>query len=389
LVRRDRQEAVEMGCVFRKKGRHIWMVRFYSEGRPIELSSGTTSKRKAKKFCAEQEALAEKGLLVRSKKLKWEEAAKDLLSDYRVNGKVSIDCAERRLRLHLTPFFKKRTLASITTSDIRAFIAARLDEKPPASNAEINRELAVLKRMFSLALHAGRLHRKPHIPMLEEHNVRQGFFEDDQVESLLRHLPPYLGRACRFAFLTGWRLQSEVLTLQWRQVDQRAGVIRLEPGTTKNREGRSFPFSAHPDLVKVLDAQWRTHQALERRGILCPLVFHRNGASMLDGAGWILATVRKAWRRACRKAGVPGRIPHDFRRTAVRNLVRAGVSEHVAMQLTGHLTRSIFDRYDIVTEKDLREAVVKMVTVRYETSTRAKPVSTPTSVTPFKKRTVH
>jgi len=88
------------------------------------------------------------------------------------------------------------------------------------------------------------------------------------------------------------------------------------------------------------------------------LVFHRAG----DAA---IGKFYAEWHAACRKAGVPGRIPHDFRRTCVRNLVRAGVSERIAMQLTGHRTRSVFDRYDIVNESDLRVAVSKLAVLPF------------------------
>lgn len=156
-----------------------------------------------------------------------------------------------------------------------------------------------------------------------------------------------------FAYCTGWRTPSEVLPLTWAQVDFAAGVVRLEPGTTKNREGRTFPFAVLPQLEAVLRTQREYTTAVERRlGCVIPWVFHREGQR--------LKGFRRAWLSACRRAGLVGMIPHDFRRTAVRNLVRAGVPERVAMQLTGHKTRSVFDRYDIVNEADLREAVAKL-----------------------------
>jgi integrase len=81
-------------------------------------------------------------------------------------------------------------------------------------------------------------------------------------------------------------------------------------------------------------------------------VFHRGGRPLTD--------FRKSWRTAVRLAGCPGRIPHDFRRTAVRNLVRAGVSRSVAMKTTGHKTASVYARYAIVSDQDLREAAAKL-----------------------------
>ena len=137
-------------------------------------------------------------------------------------------------------------------------------------------------------------------------------------------------------------------------MDLQAGTVRLDPGTTKNSEGRLFPFGdALPELRDLLEEQWRRTKALEQaKDIIVRSVFHRQGKTIED--------FRKAWRSACEAAGCPHRIVHDFRRTAVRNLVRAGVPERVAMQLTGHKTRSVFDRYDIVNEADLRSGIEKL-----------------------------
>jgi integrase len=160
-------------------------------------------------------------------------------------------------------------------------------------------------------------------------------------------------KVATFAYYTGWRVQSEVLTLQWHQVDLKAGVVRLDPGTTKNREGRVFPLGMLDDLRTSVEAQRACTEALQRaRGEIVASVFHREGQPIRN--------FRKAWKTACKAAGCPGRIPHDFRRTAMRNLVRAGVPEKTAMQLTGHKTRAVFDRYDIVDESDLRVATGKL-----------------------------
>ena len=101
-----------------------------------------------------------------------------------------------------------------------------------ASNAEINRELTILKRMFSLAFQAGKLLLKPHIPLLREDNVRTGFYEADQFASVYERLPAAIRPAIEFAYITGWRIASEVLPLQWRQVELGAGEVRLDAGTT-------------------------------------------------------------------------------------------------------------------------------------------------------------
>jgi integrase len=295
------------------------------------------------------------------------------LNDYRTNRKRSLDDVQRRIEKHLTPFFGNRRMTSITTVDIRAYIAARQEETTVfrkaytftapdgsprnvpeqrrtvagVSNSEINRELTALKRMFNLAIQAGKLLQKPHIPFLKEDNVRVGFFEREQFLSVLQRLPEPVRPVATFAYITGWRIDSEVLSLEWRQVDFSAGEVRFDPGRTKNGEGRTFPMTR--DLREVLDHQRAITEILQRRHkVVCRSVFHR--------AGRPIKSFRVAFRTACVKAGCPGRVLHDFRRTAVRNLVRAGIPERVAMQMTGHKTRSVFERYNIVSAGDLRDA---------------------------------
>lgn len=201
--------------------------------------------------------------------------------------------------------------------------------------------------MFNLALHAEKIVRKPYIPTLAENNVRQGFFERSEFDAVLARLPEYLRPPLLFAYQVVWRVRSEILSLMWRQVDLDAGTVRLEVGTTKSGKGRSIYL---PGILReVLETQWREH--LERFPE-CPYVFHRSGKR--------IKYLYVAWRKACQEADFTGKIPHDFRRTAVRNMVRAGIPERVAMEIAGHKTRAIFDRYHIVSNGDLQEAARKM-----------------------------
>ena len=187
--------------------------------------------------------------------------------------------------------------------------------------------------------------------MLAESNVRTGFFDREQFDSAIAHLPEALRPMVTFAYITGWRIPSEVLTLQWRQVDLDAGTVRLDRGTTKSGEGRVIHMTA--DLRTLLESQRAITDAYQKeREKICPWVFHPHGQQIHD--------FRNAWQTACRLAGCPGRIPHDLRRTAVRNFVRAGVSEHVAMKLSGHRTANVFRRYDIVSDSDLVDAAEKL-----------------------------
>jgi integrase len=191
----------------------------------------------------------------------------------------------------------------------------------------------------------------PYIPMLKEANVRHGFFERAPFEAVRSRLAPELHGLVTAAYITGWRTASELQPLPWRQVDLAAGTLRLEPGTTKNTDGRMFILT--PELREVLEAQRRyTDQWQRARRRIIPWVFHRRGKVIRD--------FRTAWRRACDAAHVPGRIPHDLRRTAVRNLERAGVPRSVAMKMVGHKTEAIYRRYAIVDEAMLREGAEKL-----------------------------
>lgn len=331
----------------RKRGT-IWWIRYYRNGKRHEESSRSTKKGVAERLLKQREGAVASGEPIGAKigQLRFDEAADDLLTNQRVNGHRAVGHVERRITLHLRPWFTRWRMANLTTPNVQAYVQHRQEDG--AANATINRELAALKRMFTLAVQAGKLIHRPYIPMLAEDNVRQGFFERDAFESVRSHLPEELQGVVTFAYVTGWRVPSEVLTLQWHQVDMELGTVRLEPGTTKNRRGRTFVFADLTDLRLALEAQRDRHEELRQRGTICPWVFHRNGTPIRDFRG--------AWKTACRLAGCPGRVPHDLRRSAVRNLERAGVPRHVAMQMTGHKTESVYRRYDIVSHDDLAAA---------------------------------
>jgi integrase len=336
---------------------------------PIRESSGSTKEGDAIQLLKIREGDIAHGLPVNPKlnRIRFDEAAGDLKTEYAVNGRRSADELERRIRLHLLPHFSGRRLATITTADVNTFILKRRTDvivfgvgedrtERKVSNGEINRELTTLKRILNLARQNGKLTHVPHIPMLKERNVRTGFFERDQITRIIAHLPTAIRPAVQLAYITGWRIPSEVLPLQWRHVDFEARVVRLDPHTTKNDEGRTFPFT--DALERLLEAQKAEHDRLKAEDVISPWVFNRSNRKVKGKR--ITTFIIKAFRAACTKAGCPGRIPHDLRRTAVRNLVRAGIPERVAMQMTGHKTRSVFERYNIVSECDLVEAAQKL-----------------------------
>src|SRR4026209_826045 len=264
-----------------KRRGQTWWIRYYRNGKRYEESSGSEKESDAKSLLRLREGDIERGVAITPKvgRIRFDEAVKDVINDYRRNRKRSLDDVERRIERHLKPFFGNRRMASITTADIREYIDSRQKENTVGrkaftftardgtprqvpeqrrtitgvSNAEINRELTALKRMFNLAIQAGKLLQKPHIPFLKEDNVRVGFFERDQFLAVLARLPEPVQPAPTFAYITGWRIDSEVLSLEWRQVDFFAGEIRLDPGRTKNGEGRTFPMTR--DLRQLLESQ--------------------------------------------------------------------------------------------------------------------------------------
>ena len=210
-----------------------------------------------------------------------------------------------------------------------------------------------------MAVRARKLAFRPYVPSLEVRNTRIGFFERHEFEAVRSQLPDEIKPVVTMAYLTGWRVRSEILTIQWRQVDLRAGIVRLEPGTTKNDEGRTFPLSALSELSSLFEAQWEYTQAVQKNvEQLIPWVFHRNGKPIKD--------FTKARSTATDAPGVPDRIVHDFRRTAVRNLERAGVPRSVAMKLVGHKTEAIYRRYAVTSESDLIEGVRKLSALHVE-----------------------
>jgi integrase len=294
-------------------------------------------------------------------KLTFAEGVK-LLVDHHVAHGRDTKKLEGRIALHLTPYFgERRRMATITSATVTAYRAHRNQQTPKPALATVNRELAWLKQMFTLAVDAGLLMTKPKIKPAE-HNARQGFFEPDQIATVLTKLPEDLRAPVEFAFLTGWRMKSEVLSRQWRHVDFKRGSVRLDPGEAKNDEPREIFLTTR--LRQILEAQKAKADAMKGKRKIVPWVFFRMVANGRGGPKRPepITSLTKWFKRASKEAGLPGRRPHDLRRSAVRQFVRQGIPERVAMRLTGHKTRSVFDCHDIVSEGDLRDAAAKLDT---------------------------
>jgi integrase len=333
-----------LGGVYRR-GRIYW-IRYWHRGVEYRESSGSDSAVQARKLLQTRLGQMSCGRFIgpSEERLAFADLAELVRTDYQVNARRSRDKLGCRLT-HLSEAFAHTRAIDISSDRIRAYIVER--QQAGAAAGSINRELAALKRAFNLAVEAGRLSRAPHFQMLEKHNARQGFVERAEFSSIRGNLPDHLCDPISFLHLTGWRV-SEMQSLEWRDIDDGGQVVRLRPEHSKNENGREFPFSWFPELAEIL-ARTRANRRLD-----CRLVFHRNGLPLRD--------FRKAWATACSKAGLGKVLVHDLRRTAVRNLVRAGVPERVAMELTGHKTRAVFERYNIVSQADRNVALQKLAT---------------------------
>ena len=319
------------GGVFKPKESRFWWVSYYSGGKRHAESTKSERKTDAVELLRTRLGDISRGVQVTPKvgRVTIGEALQAVIDDQRVNGRRSIADTQRRIDLHLlTHFVPERRMVSIMAADITAYVRTRLDGG--AAPATVNRDLATLRRAFRLAMRDGTLLTMPHVQLLAEHNVRQGFFERAQLDDVLKRLPGHLQPPILFGYVTGWRMRSEVQPLTVPQVDLDAGVVRLEPGTTKSDRGRQFALTT--ELRELLANQLASAERLKREGIITPFVFHKP-----DGRP--IKSFYGAWRRATREAGYPGRVPHDFRRSAVRNLDRAGVPRSTAMSMVGHVLR--------------------------------------------------
>ena len=324
----------------------VYWVKYYKGGKPLRESTQTTEYDEAVTFLASRVADVTKGKTpnIKLNRVKFDDLCEDLFTDYRINGKKSLDRTKISVA-HLEKFFGDVRAIDIDTSKIRQYIEGRLNDG--AANATVNRELAGLKRMLNLGLQCEKVDRVPHVPMLKENNVRKGFFEKSEFLSLREALPSYLKPLVTFAYKTGWRT-GEVKGLKWSDVDLDNGTVRLNVGETKNDKGRTIYLDT--ELQDIFADLWR---ARKESGKLTEYVFMNE-----RGTGGV-KTFRTAWANACEAAGIPGKLAHDFRRSAVRNMIRANTPEVVAMKISGHKTRSVFDRYNIVSEDDLREAAMR------------------------------
>lgn len=363
------------GRIFSRKGSAFLWCAYYLRGKEYRESTETTDPDKAAKFLKRRlkEVGADqigKATFVgpQQQRIKVSTLLDALERDFKLRG---IDSPQFRCQLkNIRDYFGSCLAVAVTPDSVDAYIEERREAgfKP----ATINRCTQLLGQAYKLAIEYKHLTTAPKIRHLsEKDNVRTGFFSDSEFSAVESLLPDHLKDFCRFAYMTGWR-KGEIASLRWSDVE--GDLVRLRGENAKNGEGRSVVLTG--ELARLIDRRKAARQVKTKSGVtLASHVFHNGGLP--------IANFRKAWWSTCVGASVgtficptcnqsgtlhrcpeckietyySGKLFHDLRRTSVRNMVRAGVGEKIAMGISGHKTRSIFDRYNIVDEADLRDAM--------------------------------
>jgi integrase len=327
------------------RGTTYW-VRYFLRGNEFRESAKTGDEKEAAKFLRQRTRETGADLLGARKfvtpanlRLTVADLVAALRAHFELAGKLSPQNKSELSRVEAD--FGNVRASALTGEAVDKYIQVRIgDGDAPAT---INRRMSFLKRAFRLAIRRGTLNTVPAFTHLMENNARKGFFSDPDFRKVHATLPANLQDYCLFAFLTAWR-KGEVSSLTWADVHD--GVIRLSAENSKNGEGRSIAVAG--ELVAILER--RKAARLVGGDTLTNLVFHRDGQPIVE--------FRKAWRSACKRAGFPNAIFHDLRRSGVRQLIRSGCSQTVAMRISGHKTDAMFRRYNITDETDLRDAML-------------------------------
>lgn len=350
------------GSLLLMKGCTVWYAQYYQNGKQIRVSTGKYVKQEALGVLRDLMSKADRGEtpITELRKTPYGDLRARLISNYQDKGNRTLetraDGTETIVGLpQLDAFFgfneksQGVPVTRINTAAANDFVKAR--RKQGAGPAMINRSLACLRRMLNIGFEDGLINKVPKIRLLKEPGARKGFLEEDKFNELLALLPSHLRPLILFLFWCGVR-KGEALQIEWPQVDLDARLIRLEEEQTKNAEPRVIPL---PSVV--VDAL--------------------RGINPKVGPVFSDTNLRTEWERACAACGLgvrekvegdytwhryKGLIVHDLRRSAVRNLRRAGVSENVIMKISGHKTADVFRRYNIVSTDDVSAAMRQLET---------------------------
>jgi len=326
----------------------VWWIQYYRGGKRYRESSHSTNRRDAENILRKRLGEIASGQFrgLAPERVKVSDLVELVLNDYRYQGHRSLKEVEWRVRKNILPAITATLVTRFGSDEIRRYVALRRGQK--ASDATINRELSVIRRGFTLGGQTDPplVTSPPHIPKLAENNIRQGFLEHVQYAKLRGRLPVHLMALLVVGYHVGCRA-GELRAVQWPQVDFDARQIRLSGDQTKAKAARTLPI--YGEMEKWLKKQWEDH---EKNWPDCPWVFHWNGKP--------IGSHMKGWSKACKAAGLDGLLFHDLRRSAVRNMERAGIPRNIAMAISGHKTEAVYRRYDIVAPGDLEVAAAKL-----------------------------
>ena len=340
------------GGVFLVKGSRFWWISYQLNGKTNRESSGELTKTAAAgKLKARLLAIGNGNFLgPRIEKITVDELYEDLVQDYRINGQA-VEWAESVWNVHLKDFFSGMRAANLGSNQIAAYVEKRRKEN--TAPATVNRELALLRRAFSIAFDAepqkvSRIPKFRRFITSEKGNERRGFVEEPQYRKLMDAAGPlWLRGLMAIAYNFGFR-RGELLgnpkkgtePMRCSQVDLLAGTVTLYSGETKNDEGRTVALT---EECRLLLTELRRGKKPE------DYLFTRE-------KGEVIKDFRGTWDKLTEAAGVPGLLFHDFRRSSVRNMIRRGVPQKTARTVSGHKTDAVFSRYNIVSEDDIRDA---------------------------------
>ncbi|HKD03944.1 MAG TPA: site-specific integrase [Terriglobales bacterium] len=320
-----------------------WRLQYCVGGKPVQENSGTSDRKIAEELLRRRLAETQLGSLdgISAEEVTIDQLAALVIADQKLRGLRDWKTVEWRYRKNTAPELGKLKARRAKTAHFRAYIEKRLGEG--ARNASINRELATIRRGYKLGMkeEPPLVYRMPSIPDLDESdNVRQGFLEPGQYERQLYELPENLKALFVCGYNLGTRL-NEIRRLLWTEVDLDAGILTLPPGRAKNKKGRRVWFMGDMEVY------------LRRQRERCP---QDHPYVFFGERGRPVSKHLNGWKEACERAGLGGLHFHDLRRTAVRDMKRAGVADSVAKKISGHETDSMFRRYDIINEADMVDA---------------------------------
>ncbi len=361
------------GSLYQQPGSSNWAIQYFIHGKRQRESTGTDNKMKARKMLQDRlNAIASGNFLGAAiDRITVGDIVHTFLSSPKKQERRSLEDDQRRWDLHLKPAFEHVRASRLTTVEVNAYIEQRKKEpmvlavrasggteyktKPRVSqkfpsNGTINRELSLLRAAYRYALdkcNPPMVARVPKFEMLPESKPRSGFLSDERYADLAQACTDeglWLRGALEMWWSYGWRSREPLDMLLVEQCDFESRQIRIEPGVTKKGEGRVVPMT--DKIFELLSALCKGKRRKDQ------VFTHADGSPV--------SNFRRTWEKVCDEADCVGLLVHDLRRSGVRNLRRLGVDEGTIMKIAGMKTRSIFDRYNIVDETDLNDAVRKL-----------------------------